>query len=69
MAKTLSIFNGFSKIILLLEREVNFQQNPYNTSHRHANKLPVSNFALMSPPMVVMHLPAKFGAILYPIKC
>jgi len=29
----LSILNGFSKFFWLLEREVNFQQQPYNTSH------------------------------------
>ena len=39
MGITLSIFNRFSKL-LLLEREVHFQQNPYNTSHRTFNMLP-----------------------------
>ena len=32
---TLSVVNGFSNFFSLLEREVNFQQNPYNTS-QHA---------------------------------
>ena len=34
MAINLSVLNGFVKIFSLLEREVNFEQNPYNTSHR-----------------------------------
>jgi len=39
MAITLSIINGFS-IFLLLEKEVNFQRNPYNTSHHTFSMLP-----------------------------
>jgi len=32
MAITLSVLNGFSKLLSLFERDVNFQQNPYSTS-------------------------------------
>jgi len=38
MALTLSILNGL--ILSLLETEVNFQQNPYNTSHHTFSMLP-----------------------------
>jgi len=40
MAITLSILKGFSKLFLLLEREINFQQNLYNTSHHTFSMLP-----------------------------
>jgi len=40
MATTLLILNGFTNFFSLLEREVNFQQNPYNTSHYTFSMLP-----------------------------
>jgi len=36
----LSILKGFSNILSLLEKEVNFQQNSYNISHRSFSMSP-----------------------------
>ena len=51
MVITLSVLNGFSKMLSLLEGEVNFQQNPYNTSHQALNprKLTVVRSTAASP--------------------
>ena len=51
MVITLSVLNGFSKMLSLLEGEVNFQQNPYNTSHQALNprKLMVVRSTAASP--------------------
>ena len=39
-AITLSFLNGFPKILSLLQREVYYQQNPYNTSQHTFSILP-----------------------------
>jgi len=40
MAITLAFLNGFSKLFHCWKKEVNFQQNPYNTSHHTFSMLP-----------------------------